>query len=70
MTEALDNSCYHCGLPVPGELELTVKIDGVEREMCCVGCAAVAQSIRDSGLTEYYRHRDALPESPREAFAG
>ena len=68
MTEALDNSCYHCGLPVPGELELTVKIDGVEREMCCVGCAAVAQSIVDSGLTEYYRHRDALPESPREAL--
>jgi len=36
--------------------------------MCCAGCQAVAQAIVDNGLTEYYRHRDALPESPREAL--
>ena len=36
--------------------------------MCCVGCEAVARSIVDSGLTEYYRHRDAMPESRREAL--
>jgi Cu2+-exporting ATPase len=36
--------------------------------MCCTGCEAVARSIVDSGLTEYYRHRDALPESRREAL--
>ena len=35
--------------------------------MCCNGCQAVAQSIVDNGLAEYYRSRDALPESPREA---
>ncbi len=36
--------------------------------MCCAGCQAVAQAIVDNGLTEYYKHRDALPESPREAI--
>ncbi len=36
--------------------------------MCCAGCQAVAQAIVDNGLDDYYRHRDALPESPREAF--
>lgn len=36
--------------------------------MCCNGCQAVAQSIVDNGLAEYYRSRDALPESPREAM--
>ena len=36
--------------------------------MCCAGCEAVAQAIVANGLTEYYRHRDALPESPREAL--
>jgi len=35
--------------------------------MCCFGCQAVAQSIVDNGLAEYYRSRDAMPESPREA---
>ena len=36
--------------------------------MCCYGCQAVAQSIVDNGLEEYYRSRDSLPESPREAM--
>jgi len=36
--------------------------------MCCAGCQAVAQAIVDSGLDDYYRHRDALPDSPREAI--
>ncbi len=35
--------------------------------MCCFGCQAVAQSIVDNGLSDYYRSRDALPESPRQA---
>ena len=36
--------------------------------MCCFGCLAVAQAIVDNGLTDYYRSRDAMPESPREAM--
>ncbi len=36
--------------------------------MCCYGCQAVAQSIVENGLEDYYRSRDALPESPREAI--
>ena len=36
--------------------------------MCCYGCQAVAQSIVDNGLDDYYRSRDALPETQREAM--
>jgi len=36
--------------------------------MCCAGCQAVAQAIVAGGLVDYYRHRDAMPESPREAI--
>jgi Cu2+-exporting ATPase len=36
--------------------------------MCCAGCQAVASAIIDNGLADYYRHRDALPNSPREAI--
>lgn len=63
-----DADCYHCGLPIPPETRHYVRIDDRERRMCCVGCEAVAQSIVDSGLTDYYRHRDAMPESRREAM--
>ena len=60
--------CYHCGLPIPASVDFTVEIDGQRREMCCAGCQAVAQAIVDNGLADYYRHRDAMPESPREAL--
>lgn len=61
-------SCYHCGLPIPDDLDLPVVVNGEQRQMCCYGCQAVAQSIVDNGLEDYYRSRDALPESPREAM--
>ena len=66
--EAVDTDCYHCGLPIPPETRHYVRIDGRERRMCCVGCEAVAQSIVDNGLVDYYRHRDAMPETRREAM--
>ncbi|WP_284155057.1 heavy metal translocating P-type ATPase [Sulfuricystis thermophila] len=65
---ANEHECYHCGLPVPPGFDFTVEIDGVPRAMCCAGCQAVAEAIVANGLTDYYKHRDALPESPREAL--
>lgn len=62
------NSCYHCGQGIPDGTDLNVSIDGSPRAMCCLGCQAVAHSIVDSGLADYYRNRDALPGSPREAM--
>jgi len=62
--------CYHCGLPVPADAHFPVFINGEPREMCCAGCQAVAQAIVDNGLDDYYRHRDAMPESQKEALPG
>ena len=64
----MTESCYHCGLPVPPATDFTVAIDGQSRDMCCAGCQAVAEAIVAGGLDDYYRHRDALPESRREAM--
>ncbi|MDR0715806.1 MAG: heavy metal translocating P-type ATPase [Azoarcus sp.] len=61
-------ACYHCGLPVPPRSGYRVLIDGEERRMCCAGCEAVAQAIVGNGLTDYYRHRDAMPETKAEAL--
>lgn len=55
-------------MPVPPEAKIFITIDAVPRVLCCRGCEAVAQAIVSNHLTEYYRHRDALPESPREAL--
>lgn len=63
-----DVSCYHCGQAVPEAVDFQVEIGGTTRPMCCPGCQAVAQAIADNGLDDYYRSRDALPESPREAL--
>ncbi len=55
--DTADQSCFHCGLPVPPGSAYGVHIDGQERAMCCRGCQAVAQAIVDGGLTDFYRYR-------------
>ncbi|MBL8473618.1 MAG: heavy metal translocating P-type ATPase [Rhodocyclaceae bacterium] len=68
MQPAAASSCYHCGLPIPGDVHLSVRVGDVERAMCCAGCQAVAQAIVDNRLDDYYRHRDTLPQGKREAL--
>ncbi len=34
--------------------------------MCCYGCQAVAQSIVNSGMTDFYRYRTDKPSKPEE----
>lgn len=63
-----EEDCYHCGLPVPAGSSHWVRIDDADRRMCCAGCEAVASAIVSNGLTDYYRHRDAMPEPVREAM--
>ena len=59
--------CYHCGRIIPPGVDFPVVIDAQSRAMCCIGCHAVAKAIVDNGLADYYRNRDALPETAREA---
>ena len=63
-----EKACYHCGLPVPAGAVFAADVGGERRAMCCAGCQAVAEAIVGNGLEDYYAHRDALPESPREAL--
>ncbi len=57
MSSSAHKECFHCGLPIPDDLDLTVEIQGKSRPMCCMGCQAVAKAIVDNGLEDYYRHR-------------
>ncbi len=51
-------ACFHCGLAFRPGKPIRVFVDGASRDMCC---AAVAEAIVAGGLTDYYRHRSALP---------
>jgi len=51
------NTCYHCGEEVPKGISLHVTIEDIAQPMCCVGCQAVAETIVENDLTDYYRFR-------------
>jgi Cu2+-exporting ATPase len=53
----MTQKCFHCNEAVPSGISLLVTIDNVEQPMCCIGCQAVAQTIVDNGLTQYYSVR-------------
>jgi Cu2+-exporting ATPase len=55
------DTCFHCALPVAAGCDLTVDIGDEQRPVCCPGCKAVAELIRDTGMTRYYEMRD-VPE--------
>ena len=55
----MEKHCFHCGLPVPQDLNLTIHIDNRDEPACCAGCQAVAQGIIDAGLARYYTQRTA-----------
>jgi Cu2+-exporting ATPase len=59
-------ACFHCGLPLPPGLDLSVAINGKPEPMCCHGCQAVAQAIIDAGLGDFYRYRTQNPLTGRE----
>ncbi|HSH73208.1 MAG TPA: heavy metal translocating P-type ATPase [Methylophilaceae bacterium] len=61
-----ESSCYHCGLPVLTASQFSVNVFGQARQMCCHGCQAVAESIVENGLQEYYNYRTELPKTAEE----
>lgn len=61
-----EQSCFHCGLPVPVGAHYPVVFEGQERATCCPGCQAVARTIVDHGLGGYYHHRTQPAGAPGE----
>jgi len=59
-------NCYHCGLPVPSGSKFSTLIFNEPHAMCCHGCQAVAESIVDNGLEQYYQYRTELPKTAED----
>ncbi|WP_419571919.1 heavy metal translocating P-type ATPase [Rheinheimera sp.] len=51
--------CFHCHEPVPDGSQFLLTIEGQAQPFCCPGCQAVAQTIVEQGLTDYYKFRTA-----------
>lgn len=58
----MKQTCFHCGLDVPENIDLLIEFDHEQHPTCCTGCQAVAQSIIDAGLGSYYKQRTADAE--------
>ncbi|MBM5810711.1 MAG: cadmium-translocating P-type ATPase [Gammaproteobacteria bacterium] len=56
--------CFHCREDVPAGVALTVALDGEPQPVCCAGCQAAAEFIRDAGLGRYYDFRAAPAPRP------
>jgi Cu2+-exporting ATPase len=61
-----DDACFHCGLPLPPDLDLSLCIDGADRALCCYGCLAVAQAIIAAGHESFYRVRTEVAPTGQE----
>ncbi|MDH5394261.1 MAG: heavy metal translocating P-type ATPase, partial [Gammaproteobacteria bacterium] len=57
MSDNQQQSCFHCGLPVPAGTHYRVEIEHKDQPMCCPGCEAVATAIVENKLTSFYKHR-------------
>ncbi|HEY0922295.1 heavy metal translocating P-type ATPase [Rheinheimera pacifica] len=49
--------CFHCHEPVPPGTSFQLEFDARQRQFCCAGCLAVADTIISSNLADYYRFR-------------
>lgn len=50
-------TCFHCDLPAAEGFE--ARIDGQTQSFCCAGCQAIAITITDGGLGQFYQYRQA-----------
>jgi P-type Cu2+ transporter len=62
-------SCFHCGEALTGTEPWFVKIDEVSHRVCCPGCKAVAELIRETGLADFYRFRTVPAVRPADGVA-
>ncbi|RVT47155.1 cadmium-translocating P-type ATPase [Rheinheimera sediminis] len=53
------SGCFHCNEVIPKGSEFSMLIEQQQRQFCCPGCLAVAETIIGQGLGDYYKFRTA-----------
>jgi len=61
----MNKTCFHCDLVVPDNLNYQFDVLGKQRDFCCAGCLAIAETLVENELTNFYRFRDSRSNKPR-----
>jgi P-type Cu2+ transporter len=64
-----ESGCFHCGEALTGTEPWFVRIDEASHRVCCPGCKAVAELIRETGLADFYRFRTVPAARPAGGLA-
>ena len=56
--------CFHCDEIIPVGVNIITEVGGERRFVCCHGCKAVVETIRDYGLQKFYEYRTVAPPRP------
>jgi len=62
----MSSSCFHCGLDVPKNSNFSCEILAQQREFCCAGCLAIAETLEKNNLTDFYRFREKTSSKPED----
>ncbi|MEP2652253.1 MAG: heavy metal translocating P-type ATPase, partial [Paraglaciecola sp.] len=62
----MEVKCFHCGLDVPKGSQFEALVMGQQKTFCCPGCLAVAESIVENGLEDYYHYRSEFADKASE----
>lgn len=60
----MSKTCYHCNEDIPKGFSAKLEIAGEQREFCCYGCQAIAETIVSGGLDNFYQHRTEASLKP------
>lgn len=62
----MKSNCYHCGLNNPTSTNFQCRILNQERQFCCTGCLAIAETLVENNLTDFYKFRSGSSTKPEE----
>ena len=64
-TAAEPRVCFHCGEAIADGIDINLMYQGKRVSMCCYGCESVCSTIIESGLDDYYQHRESYSSTAR-----
>ncbi len=61
----MSSKCFHCDLPIPAGTHFCCTVLDSQRPFCCAGCMAIAQTLAENNLAEFYKYRGRPGVKPK-----
>ena len=62
----MKETCFHCDLTIPSGFDFSYDVLGKKRNFCCAGCLAIAETLVENNLTDFYRFRNTSSNKPEK----